>query len=443
MQCLFNTNIKMSLLSEYNSFSKMKETNNTKKFTALLNGMEECNEEEQMQKIKEMNEMVDHMNEEEFEFVFTEEPFNKLDKMIEEKKLSMENTILLLKHVGCLKILKNMQIYCFIYSKLRRRFEEMIIEEEGKKEEKNERLLVDLCECLALLNISILTDELLSIIMPCLLKVASKKGETEEAQKEVEITLLALSNIGSYNAPKELHLNVIKTIIEHHQEHHNLTRLAYQSAWQFLMNRFYWDKSLEEVIVKELHFAREAARELEDLSKCIDWNRNEEENGRIEVHIIRRWLYNIDNYLTSCELWNEEIAGLINCIVQMIRESRDNHKDICNRCLDSLRCAAENRNVEIDDLLKSGAIDAVMEEIHKSTMDDIMIYAFLVFFELISIRLKSKMDNKTDEAKSKATKRKVAEKMEEEGCEDFVISFHRLWSNFFKTKKKKERNKKE
>ncbi|KAH7829798.1 uncharacterized protein MONOS_3341 [Monocercomonoides exilis] len=140
---------------------------------------------------------------------------------------------------------------------------EMIIDENEKKKEVNEKILTDLCESYLLLN-RWPSSEMDSIIVPCLLKVASKKDETEEAQKEVEIALLALGNIGFW---EKLYLNEITDIIKYHQEHQNLTRLAYQSAWGILIYGFTKVDSLEEVIVNELHFVREATRELEELTK--------------------------------------------------------------------------------------------------------------------------------------------------------------------------------
>ncbi|KAH7818438.1 uncharacterized protein MONOS_18018 [Monocercomonoides exilis] len=152
----------------------------------------------------------------------------------------------------------------------------MIIDE-YKKKEKDEALLADLCECYSTLVYGISYD-LKSICVPCLVKAGLKKGNDENTKKEVEITLLALNHMGSSSeVPKELYINEIKEIIEYHQEHHNLTRIAYQSAWQFLICRVYWDEPIRRVIVNELHFAREAIRELEELTKCVDWKREKEE----------------------------------------------------------------------------------------------------------------------------------------------------------------------
>ncbi|KAH7818841.1 uncharacterized protein MONOS_12323 [Monocercomonoides exilis] len=266
----------------------------TVQFSKLFYELKRRRKDKQKQKIEEMNGLIDEMDEEEFESIFTIGQLNKIDKMIKERNISMENAILLLKHVGYCKELKHISFYSFNYSSLSERMREMIIDEnEKKKEEKNEKFLLDLCECYALLSYRC-SYELLSIAVPCLLKVALKKDETEEAQKEVEMALLALGKIGYRENKRELHLNEIKEIVYYHQEHQNLTRLAYQSAWQFLIKRFTKDRNLEDMIVNELHFGREATKALEDLSKSVDWKRKEERGKEAkEVLVIERCITSI------------------------------------------------------------------------------------------------------------------------------------------------------
>ncbi|KAH7832514.1 uncharacterized protein MONOS_2705 [Monocercomonoides exilis] len=227
----------------------------TERLTELFSELKYCDEDEQKQKICAMNEIVDKMNREEYDSVFTTELFDKIHQMIEEKKLSMGKAILLLKCIGYWKVLKN-----------------MIVEEEQKKEGKNEKLLNDLCECLLSLNYEFtdIPEEITEICVSCLLKVALRKEENEETKKEAEMALLALSNIFCYETADELYLNEIREIIKYHQERCNLTRLAYQSAWKFLVQRFYSVLSLEEVIVNELYFAREAIKELNELINEVD-----------------------------------------------------------------------------------------------------------------------------------------------------------------------------
>eukprot|EP00770_Monocercomonoides_exilis_P009607 MONOS_9559.1-p1 / transcript=MONOS_9559.1 / gene=MONOS_9559 / organism=Monocercomonoides_exilis_PA203 / gene_product=unspecified product / transcript_product=unspecified product / location=Mono_scaffold00399:23401-24648(+) / protein_length=314 / sequence_SO=supercontig / SO=protein_coding / is_pseudo=false len=310
----------MSLFDGYNFEDEILTTARTEQFSKLFCEVEHCREDEQKQKIEEMNGLIDEMNKEEFKSVFTEKLFDTIDKMIEEKKLSLESAILLLKHVGYCKVLKKIFLYSFDDSSLSKRMREMMIDENEKKKEINEKIITDHCECYLYLK-----DRTISRLpyacVTCLLKDALKKDETEEAQKEVEMALLALGNIGYWEMKRELYLNEITEIIKYHQEHQNLTQLAYQSAWQFLMNRFSNDKSLEEVIVNELHFAREATKALEDLSKSVDWKKKEEGKGEREVKevlVIERWINDIFCFLYSNTLWNEEIAGLLYSIVQFV-----------------------------------------------------------------------------------------------------------------------------
>ncbi|KAH7821033.1 uncharacterized protein MONOS_17783 [Monocercomonoides exilis] len=126
-------------------------------------------------------------------------------------------------------------------------------------------------------------SEIFDKFVPSVLKVALKKEESEEIQKEVEIALLSLSNIGYCKVRQEQYYFEIKEILKYHQEHHNLTHLAYQSAWQFFIYRFFNDNSLEDTISNELHFGREATRELEELEKCeLEEERKGNEQRRSE-----------------------------------------------------------------------------------------------------------------------------------------------------------------
>eukprot|EP00770_Monocercomonoides_exilis_P012911 MONOS_12855.1-p1 / transcript=MONOS_12855.1 / gene=MONOS_12855 / organism=Monocercomonoides_exilis_PA203 / gene_product=unspecified product / transcript_product=unspecified product / location=Mono_scaffold00742:29986-31430(-) / protein_length=427 / sequence_SO=supercontig / SO=protein_coding / is_pseudo=false len=384
------------------------------KFSKLLDQLEYCNEEEQKQKIEEMNEIIDGMNEEEFESVFKKETFNKIEKMIEKKKVSMENAILLLKHVGYCKMLKNVWNLCFDSSSLGEKFKKMIIEEEKIKEEKNEKLLVDLCECYLLLH-KLYSEKLIPICVPCLLKFALKKEESEETRKEKEMALLVLSHINSYYFfRQELYLKEITEIIKNHQEHHNLTQLAYHLK----------------VIVNELHFGREAARELEELTRNMDWKKKEEKMNKEETKeevILTRWIETSGYYFYRCKLENEENVGLINSIIKVFRAANDNHRGIGLWCTYPLINAVKNRAVKVDALLKGRAIDAVLERMQRPKLDDEITVECLKFFKNVSNRLKEKEKDEKEEEERKATKMEIFEKLEEEGYEDTIASFHKIF----------------
>eukprot|EP00770_Monocercomonoides_exilis_P009699 MONOS_9651.1-p1 / transcript=MONOS_9651.1 / gene=MONOS_9651 / organism=Monocercomonoides_exilis_PA203 / gene_product=5' nucleotidase family protein / transcript_product=5' nucleotidase family protein / location=Mono_scaffold00406:16251-20821(+) / protein_length=884 / sequence_SO=supercontig / SO=protein_coding / is_pseudo=false len=294
--------------------------------------------------------LADKMDKDELKTVFTTELFNKIHQMIEKKKIDLENAILLLKHIGYYKVLKGISLDGFGISLLNRRFEKMIFEEDQKKEGENEKLLSDLCECYMSLSFFFQT-EMLRICVPCVLKVALKKEEEEEAQKDAEMALLTFRNIDIYYVViEELYMKEMMEIMKYHQKHRNLTRHAYQSAWEFLMGRLYNNKSFEEVFVNELHFAREASRELEQLIQRVDWKRAEEERGKEgketkEEWTLMRWLNVISPYILECKLWNEELVELIGSIVNVYRTAKNNFQ------------------VKIEDLLKSGAVDVFLEVI--------------------------------------------------------------------------------
>ncbi|KAH7820449.1 uncharacterized protein MONOS_7242 [Monocercomonoides exilis] len=188
--------------------------------------------------------------------------------------MTLDNAILLMKHIGHWNDLKEIFVQTFDNSSLNKRVQEMIVEEDKKKEEKDEKLLVDLCECYLLFN-PFASSEIISICMHCLLKVALKKEENVETQKDVEMALLAFGTIWYCKTEEDQYLDEIKEIVQYHKGHRNLTQLAYQPAWELLINQMYFDSSFGDVVVNELHLGREAARELEALSKCINLKRRE------------------------------------------------------------------------------------------------------------------------------------------------------------------------
>ncbi|KAH7828492.1 uncharacterized protein MONOS_13197 [Monocercomonoides exilis] len=400
----------------------------SKRVIELFSELEDCTEIDRKQKIEELHVIIDGMVEEEFKSVFMIEMYDNIHNMVEEKKISLENAFILLKHIGYCKVMKNVWYLHFEESPLSKRLVKMIEDGNEKNERMNENFLANLCECYLLLN-DRFDSELFSVCIPSLLKVASNKEESEETQEEKEIALLALSNIYEryFFVDKKLYLNEIQEIILYHQEHHNLTRLAYQSAWHFLYCRFCRDESLKDIVVGELHFAREARRELEELSKCIDWKRKGGEEGekeRKEMVIIIRWLTILGSYFFSYGLRNEEHFGLIGSIMGVLRASKENYKRIYKKCIDSLSTAARNRALKVDDFLSSGAADFVLEVVAQSHVFDEQTSDCLNFFKILCERLRSEREIESDKAKRKELKRKVLDKLEEEGYEDCIIGLH-------------------
>eukprot|EP00770_Monocercomonoides_exilis_P012072 MONOS_12014.1-p1 / transcript=MONOS_12014.1 / gene=MONOS_12014 / organism=Monocercomonoides_exilis_PA203 / gene_product=unspecified product / transcript_product=unspecified product / location=Mono_scaffold00636:18726-20007(+) / protein_length=287 / sequence_SO=supercontig / SO=protein_coding / is_pseudo=false len=261
----------------------------------------------------------------------------------------------------------------FVHSYLNKRLEMMIEEENNKTEGKREKLLTDLCECHLFMYGIVDSAGFLFVCIRRILKVASSKEESEEARTEVEMGLVALSSVSHrFFTKDDKFLNEIKEIIQYHQKHRNLTRLAYQSALLFMINQFEKSKRISESFGCELHFAREAARELEDLSKCVNWkrkideNRKGEEKKEKELLILFRWLHIVNNHFRGYTCRFGGLAGLFSSIVGVFRAAKGNNRAICEQCLRSFNTAVVFIEVEIDDLLNGGAVDVALEVIVQS-----------------------------------------------------------------------------
>ncbi|KAH7815362.1 uncharacterized protein MONOS_18330 [Monocercomonoides exilis] len=406
---------------------KMWELTVSEKFNKLFSELEYCKKAKQIQKIKEMNRLIEEMNSETLDSVFTTDLFNEISRMIEEKKLNWNNAFLLLKCIGNCSLLNNCYDFEFLHSSLLERFEELIFEEYKKIEEKNKMVFVNICECY-LLFYNEVPHQLLSTCVSCLLIIALNKEETEEVQKKVEMALLTLSCIiEDFNIEKRLYFPDIKEIIEYHQKFHNLTQIAYQSAWEFLIKRRRNEDSLEEVIVNELHFAREATKEVEELAKCANWKRKGKMKMGKEGIVISRWLKTLGKFLDLCKSWDDECDELIHCLVSRFREANDNYGEINNVNMYFFIQAVRRRDKAIDAFLKNGAIEAVLEKVVQLNAKLRIVDNSLRMLKILLFGLKSEMEKENDEVKRKEKKRVVREKMEEEGFEDCVYGYLHCW----------------
>ncbi|KAH7817389.1 uncharacterized protein MONOS_18143 [Monocercomonoides exilis] len=257
--------------------------------------------------------------------------------------------------------------------------------------------------------------------------IALNKEGNEETQKEVEMALFALCSINKRQKLKrKLFVNEMSEIIQYHQSHRNLTQLAYQSAWEFMMDRFNDNDNLKDAIADKLHFVSEAARELDELKKRVDWKRKKEENEKRrkeskEELILLRWLRTLKSFFFFFQLRNEEFVRIISSIVQVFQAAKDHHREIEELCVCIFEVVVRKRAVKTDDLLKSGTVDAVFEELHRPPLNDEIILNCLGFFLNLSKRLNEIADDEMEEAKRKEVKMELFEKMEENGSEDLII----------------------
>ncbi|KAH7819817.1 uncharacterized protein MONOS_18655 [Monocercomonoides exilis] len=435
--------IKINVKRTFEDFEPINEHQITpcvKRFSDLFPELICCPADEQKQKLDEINSLLDEMDDMDLRHILSKELFKKINEMIEKKKLSLENALLLAKHVGFCKLQNIMWIDCFERTSLGERIEKMIVEEDlKKKEEKNEKLLADLCECYLLLNNGF-SSELVSICVPCLLKVALNKDESEETQKEVEMALLALSNISKfYKIKKEMYLNDIREIIKYHHEHHNLTQLAYQSAWMFLMDRFHEDEELEGVIVNELHFVGEATKELQELMESGHWKKKEKcRKFSKEVFITKKWLTTISRYFNWRWINTDNCEELVSCLAKLCRVTRKSYLGIFRNCIDIFEQMIDKRFSDVTDFLGGEAVNLLLEDFCRLALPNKLMQRRLILFGAISKNLKGKKRTQAQETKRKKTAKELFEKYEEEGFEDIIFGFIRSFSNdLFKSVHKK------
>ncbi|KAH7818591.1 uncharacterized protein MONOS_8557 [Monocercomonoides exilis] len=206
-----------------------------------------------------------------------------------------------------------------------------------------------------------ISEEILSICICSLLKVALTEEENEEIRKEEEMALLSLSNVGvTTEAKKELYLNEITEIINRHQKLRYLSPLAYQSAWEFLINRYSKEKELAKLISKRLKFVEEAMKELEEQTTCMSWKEKggERKESRESITIMR-WCILISRFMTCCKSNELTHFEMIRCVVKTIQKAEGNYVEIDVECIRILKFIMPNGREAVYDLLKGGAIDII------------------------------------------------------------------------------------
>ncbi|KAH7822233.1 uncharacterized protein MONOS_17707 [Monocercomonoides exilis] len=400
------------------------------RFSKLISGLRNFNKTDQKEIIKELESVMKAMDKNELKGALTVGVFEEIKRMIEDRKLGSDNDYLLMKCIGYWKAMKNIVICNFGKSSLCKRFELMIFEEMNKKEGKNEKRLIGLYESYYLLSDDSIHENLAPIITSCLLKVASDKEESPETEKEVEMALLALSE-GSRGilVKGAQHLQEITRIIFHHNDHRNLTQLAFQCAWRFMINNWNSNSNSQIVVVKYMNFLTVVKRELEELAKCVDWKREDEEkeNSLAEpkaTQIIVRWLDVLGYFFIMCNKWDDDFYELVRFIVELFRTARDNEQEISEMCAHALKMLAHNENSSVDAFEKCGVLDVISEELQQLKLENRLASDCLSIYLQIVRRLSNNSGDETDEEKRKELKRKMFEKLEEEGLEDVITSFH-------------------
>ncbi|KAH7819656.1 uncharacterized protein MONOS_17929 [Monocercomonoides exilis] len=285
-------------------------------------------------------------------------------------------------------------------------FELMIFEEMSKKEGKSERLLIDLCECYYLLSDDNINEKMAPSITSCLLKVASNEERSINIQKEVEMALLALSEGSRGTLVKGSQpLEEMIDIIYHHNDHRNLTQLAFQSAWRFMINNWHRNSNSQIVVVASMIFLTVVKRELKELIKCVDWKREDEGREKIRsepkaTQMIIRWLDVLGNFFIMCDKWDDDFNEVVRFVVELFRTARDNEQEISEMCTHALKMLARSKNSSVDIFEKCGVSEMISQEINCRDSNDKITENCTVILLLISAKSKDKADNDTKVEKS-------------------------------------------
>eukprot|EP00770_Monocercomonoides_exilis_P001998 MONOS_1983.1-p1 / transcript=MONOS_1983.1 / gene=MONOS_1983 / organism=Monocercomonoides_exilis_PA203 / gene_product=unspecified product / transcript_product=unspecified product / location=Mono_scaffold00038:66980-68247(-) / protein_length=403 / sequence_SO=supercontig / SO=protein_coding / is_pseudo=false len=382
-----------------------------------------------------MNLMFGKMDRDELDAILSLKTFNEIDRMIEEKKLSIENALLLLKHLAHYKMMTYVYVESFPHSSLCYTLEKLIFDEMNKKEEKNVKLLADLCACFFTMNDERAYDEPVPAFASYLLNVVLNKKENEEVQNEEEFAFPTLSNARQVVKGNECRSNEISETVRYQKDHHNLAHLACESSWRVLIEQSMIRIRFEKADFGELKFVDDATRELDELERKMDWKKKEGEVKEInEVLMIMRWCYDIGKYFLVSQLNRNEFSQLIKSAERMYKSARSNHADVLCHLIYVFEEIALRSGPNIDCLLKEGVVDLMLEELNQPELKLILVHSCMTFFSALTRELNKDTANafvkesewKSAETKRKTIKKEVHEKLEEEGYEDAIIKIHFL-----------------
>ncbi|KAH7823659.1 uncharacterized protein MONOS_14239 [Monocercomonoides exilis] len=184
--------------------------------------------------------------------------------------------------------------------------------------------------------------------------------------------------------------------------------------------------------MNELHLFREAARELGELTKCVNLKREEkrEEIRRMNEAetIMMKWIKTVEAFYLHLRSWKEEYAELISYLAKLAKAMRESERDIYKSLTSAFELISTWKIFRIDAMMKCGVVDLVQDEIQQNTSDDMMTYDCMMSYRVLSRRLRENDDKGYNEVGWVETKREVLQKMEEIGCEDIITCFQKIYT---------------
>eukprot|EP00770_Monocercomonoides_exilis_P014083 MONOS_14030.1-p1 / transcript=MONOS_14030.1 / gene=MONOS_14030 / organism=Monocercomonoides_exilis_PA203 / gene_product=unspecified product / transcript_product=unspecified product / location=Mono_scaffold00924:20288-21226(+) / protein_length=294 / sequence_SO=supercontig / SO=protein_coding / is_pseudo=false len=279
-----------------------------------------------------------------------------------------------------------------------------------------------------------ISKEVLMICVPLLLKDALNKEESEKAQKDVEMALIALTNIAKINEEKDcLFLNEITEIIKHHLVHRNLTHFSYQLAWDLFVRNADLDWETESGKFFGAFFAREVVGELEELKSCVCWEKKKKRKrkgekakgrkGRKEKLIFKRWHSTIRMCYNCSGLCGEGWDELVRCLVGLSMTAEGSSRGTCRRCFDLFEGILFCSTDDVGILISGGAVDYVMEKLCQRILDKEITNCCLKFNISLLNRMREKIEDENEKERQKMQNRRIIDLFEEGGYEDLSDSF--------------------
>ncbi|KAH7824667.1 uncharacterized protein MONOS_17498 [Monocercomonoides exilis] len=256
----------------------------------------------------------------------------------------------------------------------------------------------------------------LQICVPYLLKIALRKDESKEAQKEVEMALLALSNAGwDVSVKTECDIDELVEIIKYNCKHRNLTYLANQSAWSLYVYMLNNGRDVTVSFESEKCLTKEIINELEELEKCVDWRQSEKKTKQTkEAIVLIRWAETIERYFQLEELRGKEYVELADCITRICKKAKENQSEIYLAFIRVFEAIIAKQSLAFAyDIIKREAADIVLEELMRNIFEEKLTNSSLFFIEKLVRKLKGKKDKEIVEL-FKSIKRELFTNLEEE-----------------------------
>ncbi|KAH7819134.1 uncharacterized protein MONOS_3298 [Monocercomonoides exilis] len=193
-----------------------------------------------------------------------------------------------------------------------------------------------------------------------------------------------------------------------------------------------------------MYFVTEAAKELEELSYCVDWMKkgkrmmaNEEEEyddddddderkEEEKISVIKRWLMTIYIFLFFFQLSDADVLMLTSSVASLNRKARVSRISVSKECLSLYISAVDAKEHVAFELMRIGAGAVLVGELQKPTLYEPMERLCLKLLKQLLRGFCVRVENEEARRKSKMLQREMCVMMEEEGFDDTILSLKQI-----------------